>query len=229
MKNVFAKLVVLLVGISCLMSCTKKDSEDLNSDPTKKTINCYAGGLSTLLSDAEKSTVKNLIITGSIDARDFVTMRNMSVIETIDLSTVSVAAYVGTKGTSSGGFNESYAANSIPKQAFSWDNVTGKTSLKSITLPNTTTSISANAFNCCGLTSLTIPSHVTSISYYAFWGCTNLRSIYLNMDMLWSIEDYYNCFSSSNYSSCTLYVSSGSVNSIKSCTPWKYFTNVKVK
>jgi len=51
-----------------------------------KTVGISAGGLSTTLSATEKSTVTNLTVTGTIDARDFKTMRDsMQVLETIDL------------------------------------------------------------------------------------------------------------------------------------------------
>ena len=51
-------------------------------------------------------------------------------------------------------------------------------SLTTVTIPNTVTTISANAFNACtGLTSVTIPSGVTSIENYTFNGCSGLTSI----------------------------------------------------
>ncbi|MBQ7378347.1 MAG: leucine-rich repeat domain-containing protein [Clostridia bacterium] len=52
------------------------------------------------------------------------------------------------------------------------------TSLKSITIPNSVTSIGNYAFSdCTSLTSITIPDSVTSIGYSAFTGCTSLMSI----------------------------------------------------
>jgi hypothetical protein len=56
----------------------------------------------------------------------------------------------------------------------------GCTSLTSVTLPNTLTSIAANLFNgCTSLTSITLPDTVTSIGESAFAGCTSLTSITL--------------------------------------------------
>ncbi len=50
--------------------------------------------------------------------------------------------------------------------------------LKSITIPNSVTSIGEFAFYLCsGLTSITIPNNVTSIGDYAFYACNGLTSI----------------------------------------------------
>ena len=50
--------------------------------------------------------------------------------------------------------------------------------LTSITIPNSVTSIGGSAFNgCTGLTSITIPNSVTSIGGSAFYGCTGLTGI----------------------------------------------------
>ncbi len=51
-------------------------------------------------------------------------------------------------------------------------------SLKSISLPNSLTSIADNAFyNCSSLTSVVIPNSVTSIGGFAFYFCTGLTSV----------------------------------------------------
>ena len=50
--------------------------------------------------------------------------------------------------------------------------------LKSITTPNSVTSIGESAFRgCSSLTSITIPNSVTSIGWYAFYGCSSLTNI----------------------------------------------------
>ncbi|HEX7583948.1 MAG TPA: hypothetical protein VF373_04615, partial [Prolixibacteraceae bacterium] len=51
-----------------------------------KTVNVTAGSLSLALTNTEKSTITNLTLTGTIDARDFKTMRDsMTVLAEIDL------------------------------------------------------------------------------------------------------------------------------------------------
>jgi len=53
-----------------------------------------------------------------------------------------------------------------------------KTTLTSVTIPNSVTSIGDYAFqSCTGLTSVTIPNSVTSIGYGAFSYCTGLTSV----------------------------------------------------
>ncbi|MGC9151662.1 MAG: leucine-rich repeat domain-containing protein [Microbacter sp.] len=142
-----------------------------------KTVNVTAGGLSTALTSTELSTVTNLTITGTIDARDFVTMRdNMPSLAVLDISAVNIAAYNGNGGTFT---NTSYPVNILPEYSFYIQaNGQGKTSLTSITIPSSVTSIGDWAFfNCNGLTSITIPSSVTSIGGGVFADCYHLTSI----------------------------------------------------
>ena len=49
--------------------------------------------------------------------------------------------------------------------------------LKSITLPESVTTIGVKAFNNCGLTSITIPASVTEIGEFAFYYCSSLQSV----------------------------------------------------
>ena len=73
----------------------------------------------------------------------------------------------------------------------------GCSSLTSITIPDSVTSIVSCAFyECISLTSITIPDSVTSIGSQAFSDCTSLTSIKLS-DSLTSIEPsiFYNCTS----------------------------------
>jgi hypothetical protein len=132
------------------------------SAQVSKTVNCTAGALSTLLSDAEKSTVTDLTLTGTIDARDFMTMRdNMPKLANIDMGTATIAAY------------QNNLANQIPAGAFC-DTVKSRSAinLTSIKMPTSITCIGRNAFNFCyKLGNLNIPNSVTIIENGAFKSC----------------------------------------------------------
>ena len=136
-----------------------------------------AGGLATTLTASELASVTQLTLTGTIDARDFKTMRDlMPLLASVDLSGTTIASYTGTEGPLSS--NTIYPANGLPTYAFSTTNGVGKTGLTSITLPSTTTAVGAYALGyCSGLTSVNIPASVTSLGSRAFYICTNLTSV----------------------------------------------------
>ena len=72
-----------------------------------------------------------------------------------------------------------------------------KTTITSVTIPNSVTTISTDAFQgCTSLTSITIPDSVTTIRGYAFWDCTSLTSITIP-DNVTSIGEsaFYGCTS----------------------------------
>jgi uncharacterized protein (TIGR02145 family) len=149
----------------------------INNPTVSKTINTSAGGLATALTPTELGTTTNLKITGTIDARDFKTMRdNMPLLATVDLSGSTVAAYTGTEGT----YNTTsivYPANTIPQRSFYYTATkTGKISLKSFVFPTSVSTIDLYAFRGSGLSAITIPSPVTLIGYGAFYG-SGLASI----------------------------------------------------
>jgi len=136
-----------------------------------------AGTLNTLLTPSEKTST-SLILTGTIDARDFKTMRDsFPMLSGLDINNATIVAYTGTEGTATS-TSTTYPANTIPQNAF-YNLLTnqGKVTLNSVIMPSTITSIGSCAFNyCSGLTgSLTIPSSVTSIGASAFNGCAGLN------------------------------------------------------
>jgi len=178
-----------------------------------KTVNVTAGALSAILTPAELNTVTNLTLMGTIDVRDFKTMRDsMPALAVLDLGGTAVAGYYGPQGTDSGTIN--YPANEVPCRAFYRRN-----SLKSVILPSSVTVIGNGAFNdCVGLTSVTLPASVNSIEDRAFESCSGLRSITIPSSVNF-IGDY--AFSScSGLTSITIpnSVTNIGVHAFSSCT-----------
>ena len=163
------KLLLLFTFLSIASGIFSQVSKSLNLDT--------AGTLSASMSLNELSTITNLTLTGTVDARDFKTMREeMPLLAVLDLSGVTIVAYSGTEGSS---WNTNYAANAVPENAFlNPDTSQGKKSLISVILPSSITSIGKVAFRrCSGLTSVTIPTSVISIGISAFEGCSGLTSL----------------------------------------------------
>ena len=146
------------------------------------TVDITAGNLSSILTTEQLNTTKNLKLTGTIDARDFKTMRdNMPLLSYLDLSEVTVVEYEGTEGTESTA-SIFYPENTVPQKAFYLS--AGKPGLTTAILPNTLTYIGNNAFNnCSGLASVVIPDDVTQIDSLAFYKCTQLASISLPQNL----------------------------------------------
>ena len=141
-----------------------------------KTINVSAGGFYAALTSIELNTTTNLKITGTIDARDFKTMRdNMPLLIDLDLSGVIIQTYSGTEGPNDG--YTIYAANAIPNHAFYTQSTNmGRKSLQTILLPQTLTTIEVAAFASCGLTEISLPNGISSVQDWAFAG-NNLSSV----------------------------------------------------
>jgi len=162
------KAILLLIGL-CITLMAEATS------PTTISVASTAGGLSSAIttSGGTLSTVTNLTITGTIDARDFKTMRDdMKTLTEINLTNVTIAEYNGQGGPFPTN-NYTYLSNVIPAESFN-----SKSSLTSISLPTSITTIEFDAFTyCTGLTSINIPISVTSIGVDAFDHCTALASV----------------------------------------------------
>jgi len=145
------------------------------------TVEVTAGNLKTILT-GQLSTITGLTLTGTIDARDFKTMRDdMPALTDIDLRGVTIVAYSGADGPEAGGmYNLYYPANEIPDYAFFEHIITyqGKTGLNSFIFPASVTSIGKYAFTkCVGLTVINIPPLVTTINGFSFSKCSRLANI----------------------------------------------------
>ena len=97
---------------------------------------------------------------------------------------------------------------------------------KNTSIPNTILSIGSWAFEeCYSLTSIEIPSSVTRIYSGAFRGCSGLMLI----SVLSQIPPYLDPNShpfSGVYSSISVYVPCGSIETYQANNRWKYFTNI---
>lgn len=133
------------------------------------------GTLSGLLTTNEMSNLTSLKITGNIDARDFKTIRDsMPMIETLDLSQVTIVSYTGTQATL-GTANTFYPENTIPRNAFYL--AMEKSKLSTVIQPSNLMAIGRSAYNqCSGLSNINWPSGLTSIGYSAFYNCRSLKT-----------------------------------------------------
>ena len=161
-------------------SITPWENDLVSHDATAKeyiVINSTPGGLKNAITAANKdyTQVRNLKITGQINAKDFYFMRDsMLRLSALNLKEVRIKGW---------GKNEEYEENmddQIPNSAFYFiQTVGGSNSLNRIVLPDTLKSIGSNAFYGCKYLSgsLIIPEGVTEIRRGAFKGCTGLNGI----------------------------------------------------
>lgn len=134
------------------------------------------GNLANVLSSFEKNNLRNLKLSGSIDARDFRIMRDsMPLLENLDMSGIYIAEYIGSEGPRYG-VKDIYPANAIPRNAFVLPN--GKISLKTVVQPANVTEIGRSAYNrCYNLTTINWPTGISKIGYAAFNDCQNLKEV----------------------------------------------------
>lgn len=140
-------------------------------EPSELTIAVTPGNLTNLLTAEQKIQVKKLTLIGTMDARDFQTIKSELIgVLDLDLSAVTVVAYTGTLGTG-GTSSIAYPADEIPASAMG-------PKYKTVLLPSTIKSIGTNAFNGCSLIdSIALPTTVTNLAAGAFQNCIRLVSI----------------------------------------------------
>jgi len=236
-------IITILLLVPILFSCTK---EDIGSKSGKLHV-AVAGTLSSLLTSNQRDTITSLVLSGTIDARDFKCLRDfMPRLTELDLSAVTIAAYTGTGGTTT---STAFPANTLPEFTFCNYYPIAKTSLTSITLPNSVTSIGTDAFfGCRGLTTITLPNSITSIGNDAFDACSGLNTLTLpNSITSIGTTAFANCsgltsitaqsstpinLNASTYvftgvpTICTLYVPSTSISAYQAANQWKDFAHI---
>jgi hypothetical protein len=196
----------ILFYVSFCLSIVLHAQQSRNIDLT------VAGSLSDSLSANDRTIVSNLTLTGTVDARDFKTIRDsIPSLEHLNLEQVSIVSYHGSKGTIYG--DTSYVANVIPAYAFN----IYSSKLSSVILPISFTSldntvfmnfkgsISVDSYNqlystfdgvlfdknkttifhCYKKGSYTIPSTVTSISNNCFSGCDSLKTLNIPASLIY--------------------------------------------
>lgn len=149
----------------------------------QKTVTLTSGTLSSLLTEKEKNTITSLTLIGTVDAREFRTMRlEMPNLVMLDLSQTTIEAF--TDSTDKSREIVIYPANTIPtNQSWNADHLTryalaGHPNLSIVKLPASLTAIGSWAFMFCShLSSIELPSSVTNIGIYAFFACRSLSSI----------------------------------------------------
>lgn len=161
-------------------SITPWENDLVSHDATAKeyiVINSTPGGLKKAITAANKdyTQVRNLKITGQINAKDFYFIRDsMLRLSALNLKEVRI------KGWGKNEENEENMDDQIPNSAFYFiQTMGGSNSLNRIVLPDTLKSIGSNAFYGCKYLSgsLIIPEGVTEIKRGAFNGCIGLNGI----------------------------------------------------
>lgn len=127
---------------------------------SRRSLWVNAGRLSTLLTEEEMASVKNLTLFGTINASDFTFMREKMKLQRVDLSGVQIVAEGGN------------AANAVPAYAF---NEVG--SLQEVVLPASVNTLKNAAFRYTGLRRIEIPAGVSKYEYNIFVGCGALQEV----------------------------------------------------
>lgn len=172
MKKLYAVLIGLCLTV--LGHAVAISTPDPDPIITKLTLNVTPGGLGDLIPLNERAAITSLNLTGSIDARDFTTMRDsLPALESVDISAVDIVSYKGPLGP---GGDTYYDSKHIPHRSFYQ-----KSLLTTFIVPATLQSIGNNAFRGSNLSGVfDVPEAVTSIGSYVFSGCENLTEVIIH-------------------------------------------------
>lgn len=143
--------------------------------------------------------IRNLKVTGKINARDFAVMSfRMTSLSSLNLKEVHIVE--GVSGYTDG---SPYSSNSdccIPEYAFQ-----GKSSLISIILPDNLKAIGRKAFSDCKSLSgnISFPEGLETIAAGAFMNCTNLSSISFPSTLVTLGQENGTLYSDGAFANCT--------------------------
>jgi hypothetical protein len=177
----------MLTVISLLFQSCKKET----SNPVLLIVNnSTAGNLYSSLPPGYFKTITTLILSGNIDVRDFIILRDsMPNLSVLLLTNANISAYTYKLGTANAD-SLNYPANAIPDGAFyNIKTQKGKTSLTAVAIPSTVTIIGNNAFNGCTALKAVTASSISSIGSYAFYNCSVLSSFTVQVSVS-SIGNY---------------------------------------
>ncbi|MBN1463432.1 MAG: leucine-rich repeat domain-containing protein [Paludibacteraceae bacterium] len=124
-------------------------------------------------SDPNLFSYTDIMVGGTIDARDFVTMCFLPNLTSLDLSNATIVSYTGMEGPDFTAFPDpTYPANTIPAFAFS-NNI----NITSVILPYNVTAIDKCAFMSCeNLVTVDFSGNLITIGSQAFEGCSKLSA-----------------------------------------------------
>ena len=189
--------------------------------------------LSSKITEAEKSVINSLKISGELNGEDILFLRNMvgfgknentyvdGNLTHLDMS----EAQIIDSDISYFYRNQDYTLqkNNFPDYMFSGSLLNGGLSV--VILPESITSIGRNAFFVCSnLINLVIPSNVSYIGRQAFQYCKHLKNIYVKNPTPPEIAE--NTFKEVFKSDCILTVPKGSKGLYKSANYWKQFNKI---
>lgn len=159
-------------SVRCILNTPIQLAEAQPSDPTALTLSvATAGSLASQLSEDHKQSVSKLTLKGSLDARDFAALRQLSKLNELTLEEVKIEAYRGDGGPIAG--VKKYPENEIPAESFK-----GNTTLSSFKATGEISSLGANCFEgCSSLASITLPREIEELDDSLFKDCKSLTSI----------------------------------------------------
>lgn len=135
------------------------------------TVTTTAGNLEQALANENISSLEELTVSGTLDARDFKFLAEaLPALQTLNMANASITEYSANKAVFANYIL--YEKNTLPQLALMGSN------LKSVVLPNSITAVGDGAFaGCAKLENIEIPENVATVGDYAFSGCTALTDI----------------------------------------------------